>query len=71
MHLSVSLSTKQCHGDEGTKYIGIHISYTHIHGKYEGRLKSSWTGDSAPLLCLPLHNSGVLPLVHEIFKGSS
>jgi hypothetical protein len=35
---------------------------------YEGRLKSSCNGSSAPLLCLPLHNSGALPLVNEHFK---
>jgi len=35
---------------------------------YEGRLKSSWTSGSAPLLCLHLHNIGALLPVHELFK---
>jgi hypothetical protein len=30
-------------------------------------LKSSWTSGNAPLLCLPLHNSGALPPIHELF----
>jgi hypothetical protein len=38
---------------------------------YEGRLKSSWTGGSAPLLCFPLHNTDVLPPVHDLFKRPS
>jgi hypothetical protein len=29
---------------------------TMLPAMYEGRLKSSWTGGSAPLLCLPLGN---------------
>jgi hypothetical protein len=36
--------------------------------KYECCLKSSRTGGSAPLLCLPLHNSSTLLPVHELFK---
>jgi hypothetical protein len=39
-----------------------------LHLIYEGRLKSSWIGGSAPLLCLSLHNSGLLPPVHELLK---
>jgi len=42
-----------------------------IYVIYESRLKSSWTGGNAPLLCLPMHNSGALPLVHELFKRPS
>jgi len=38
---------------------------------YEGRLKSSWTVGSAPLLCRGRHNSGALPTVHELFKRPS
>jgi hypothetical protein len=38
---------------------------------YEGRSKSSWTGGSAQLLWLTMHNSGVLPQVHELFKRPS
>jgi hypothetical protein len=42
-----------------------------IANMYEGCLKSSWTGGSVLLLCLPLHNSGALPLVHKLFKRPS
>jgi hypothetical protein len=38
------------------------------HGLFEGRLKSLRTRGRAPLLCLPLHNSGALPPVHGLFK---
>jgi len=38
---------------------------------YEGHLKNSWTGGSAPLLCRRKHNSGALPPVHELFKWPS
>jgi hypothetical protein len=37
---------------------------------YEDRLKSSWTGGSEPLLCLPRHND-TLPAVYELFKRTS
>jgi hypothetical protein len=35
---------------------------------YEGRLKSSWTDGSAPMLCFPPNNRGAGAPVHEIYK---
>jgi len=37
----------------------------------QGRLKSSWTEGSAPLLCVPVYNSGALPPVNGLFKRPS
>jgi hypothetical protein len=38
---------------------------------YEGCLKSSWTGNSVLLLCLPPHNSSALLPVHKLFRWPS
>jgi hypothetical protein len=38
---------------------------------YEGRLKSSWTGGSAPLLCRGKHNSITVAHCHQSMNLSN